>query len=47
MAKKTGFWSKDWFLGVLVTLFMLIASRGDLLQSLSKAQGLRHEYGTF
>lgn len=36
MAKKTGFWSKDWFLGVLVTLFMLIASRGDLLQSLER-----------
>ena len=36
MAKKTGFWSRDWFLGVLVTLFMIVASRSDLLQSLER-----------
>ena len=36
MAKKTGFWSRDWFLGVLVTLVMLIASGSALLESLER-----------
>ena len=36
MAKKTGFWSRDWFLGALVTLVMLLASGGALLQSLER-----------
>ena len=36
MAKKTGFWSREWFLGALVTLFMLAASQGALLQSLER-----------
>lgn len=30
------FWKSDWFLGVIVTLVLLIASGGDLIQSLER-----------
>ncbi len=33
---KLGFWKADWFLGLLVALVMLIAARGDLIQSLER-----------
>lgn len=33
---KAAFWKSDWFLGVLVTLVMLFAGAGDLLQSLER-----------
>lgn len=33
---KAGFWKTDWFLGVAVTLVMLVAGGGDLLQSLER-----------
>jgi serine/threonine-protein kinase len=34
--KKLSFWKADWFLGVLVTIVMLVAARGDLIQSLER-----------
>jgi len=33
---KAGFWKTDWFLGVVVTLLMLLAGASDLLQSLER-----------
>lgn len=33
---KAAFWKADWFLGLLVTLTMLVASGSDLLQSLER-----------
>jgi serine/threonine-protein kinase len=33
---KTGFWKSDWFLGVVVTLVVVIASGRDLVQSLER-----------
>ena len=33
---KAGFWKSDWFLGVAVTLTMLVAGSSDLLQSLER-----------
>ena len=34
--KKSDFWKSDWFLGLVVALFMLIAGGGELLQSLER-----------
>lgn len=34
--KKPGFWKADWFLGLVVVLVMMVASRGDLIQSLER-----------
>jgi len=34
--KKLGFWKADWFLGLIVAVVMLVAARGDLLQSLER-----------
>ncbi len=34
--KNLTFWKSDWFLGLLVTLVLLIASGGDLIQSLER-----------
>ena len=34
--KKLSFWKADWFLGLLVAIVMLIAARGDLIQSLER-----------
>ena len=34
--KKLGFWKADWFLGFIVAVVMLVAARGDLLQSLER-----------
>ncbi|MDP1537631.1 MAG: serine/threonine-protein kinase [Burkholderiales bacterium] len=34
--KKLGFWKADWFLGLIVVVVMLMASRGDLIQSLER-----------
>ncbi len=34
--KNTAFWKSDWFLGVIVALVLLIASGGDLIQSLER-----------
>ena len=34
--KDFGFWKSDWFLGLVVALVMLIASAGDLIQSLER-----------
>src|SRR3990167_4965565 len=34
--KKLGFWKADWFLGLMVAVVMLIAARGDLIQSLER-----------
>jgi len=34
--KKLSFWKADWFLGVLVAIVMLVAARGDLIQSLER-----------
>ncbi|HSU26145.1 MAG TPA: CHASE2 domain-containing protein, partial [Pyrinomonadaceae bacterium] len=34
--KNLTFWKSDWFLGVAVTLVLLIASGGDLIQSLER-----------
>ena len=33
---KAAFWKKDWFLGLLVTLVLLLAASSDLLQSLER-----------
>ncbi len=33
---KTGFWKTDWFLGVAVSLFILFAGNGELLQGLER-----------
>ena len=33
---KLGFWKTDWFLGLLVAVVMLVAARGDLIQSLER-----------
>lgn len=33
---KAGFWKSDWFIGVVVTLVMLVAGASDLLQSLER-----------
>lgn len=33
---KAGFWKSDWFLGVMVTLLMLLASGSSLIQSLER-----------
>ena len=33
---KSGFWRADWFLGVIVTLLMLVASGSSLIQSLER-----------
>lgn len=33
---KLGFWKTDWFLGLLVAVVMLLAARGDLIQSLER-----------
>ena len=34
--KKLNFWRSDWFLGVMVTLALLMLSGGDLIQSLER-----------
>ena len=34
--KKLSFWKADWFLGLIVALVMLLAARGDLIQSLER-----------
>ena len=34
--KKLGFWKADWFTGLIVVVVMLVASRGDLIQSLER-----------
>ncbi len=34
--KKLSFWKADWFLGLLVAVVMMIAARGDLIQSLER-----------
>jgi serine/threonine-protein kinase len=34
--KKQGFWKADWFIGLIVVVIMLIAARGDLIQSLER-----------
>lgn len=34
--KKLSFWKADWFLGLIVVIVMLIAARGDLIQSLER-----------
>src|ERR1700741_4785911 len=34
--KNLTFWKSDWFLGLVVTLVLLIASGGDLVQSLER-----------
>ena len=33
---KLGFWKADWFLGLIVAVVMLVAARGDLIQSLER-----------
>ena len=33
---KAVFWRSDWFLGVVVTLLMVLAGHSDLLQSLER-----------
>ena len=33
---KTSFWTKDWFLGLIVTLILLVAGQADLIQSLER-----------
>jgi serine/threonine-protein kinase len=33
---KLSFWKADWFLGLLVAVIMLVAARGDLIQSLER-----------
>jgi len=33
---KTGFWKSDWFLGLVVTLVVIVASGRDLVQSLER-----------
>jgi eukaryotic-like serine/threonine-protein kinase len=33
---RLGFWKSDWFLGVLVTIAMIAASRTDLIESLER-----------
>ena len=34
---KSGFWKKDWFLGLAVTLLLLLAGHSQLIQSLERA----------
>ena len=34
--KKLSFWKADWFIGLIVVVIMLIAARGDLIQSLER-----------
>ncbi len=34
--KKLSFWKADWFLGLIVAVVMLMAARGDLIQSLER-----------
>jgi serine/threonine-protein kinase len=34
--KKTAFWKADWFLGLIVALALLIASRSDFVQSIER-----------
>jgi CHASE2 domain-containing sensor protein len=34
--KKLSFWKADWFLGLSVAIVMLVAARGDLIQSLER-----------
>src|SRR6187431_1907001 len=34
--KNLTFWKSDWFLGMVVTLVLLVASGGDLIQSLER-----------
>src|SRR6478609_8128892 len=34
--KKLSFWKADWFVGLIVAVIMLIAARGDLIQSLER-----------
>ncbi len=34
--KKLSFWKADWFLGLIVAVVMLVAARGDLIQSLER-----------
>ncbi len=34
---KKGFWTKDWFAGVIITLIFLIAGRGEFLQGLERS----------
>ncbi|MGE0558767.1 MAG: CHASE2 domain-containing serine/threonine-protein kinase [Burkholderiales bacterium] len=34
--KKLSFWKADWFLGLVVVIVMLVAARGDLIQSLER-----------
>jgi serine/threonine-protein kinase len=34
--KNVTFWKSDWFLGLMVTLVLLVASGGDLIQSLER-----------
>jgi len=33
---KANFWKSDWFIGVVVTIVVLFAGGGDLLQSLER-----------
>jgi serine/threonine-protein kinase len=40
--KKLDFWKADWFLGVVATLVLLLASGGDLMQSLERKA---YDYG--
>lgn len=42
---KAVFWRSDWFLGVVVTLLMVLAGHSDLLQSLERKaydMGFKH-----
>ena len=34
--KKLSFWKADWFLGLTVAIVLLVAARGDLIQSLER-----------
>jgi len=34
--RKAGFWKTDWFLGLIVSLVMLVLANGDLVQSLER-----------
>ncbi len=35
-ARKTGFWTTDWFLGLTVSIAVLVAANGDLIGSLER-----------
>ena len=34
--RKKGFWKTDWFLGLTVSCFMLVAAGSDLIRSLER-----------